>query len=523
MNMKKLIYFLSLLLMGFFTSTVFAQGSSLSRSVEERVRNSTVRVVCALEFENYNGGGHGSGFIVGRLDNVITNSHVVADCDSSNKSTVLKRFLKTKLEADLGDWYQAYSDSGPIRDEQVQILIQNLPDSLSQWLVSQFSNANFSSAFLNSSEFRKRVFNDIINSYPSEASEKLLSHFKQNLSVFYGTADSSESKRMGVKNILWTAWRDGKYHNDTQDAEASGFDVAVLKLDEPLLTQTMVVGFADASTVSPTDAIFVSGFPGGSDIQDSAQHTVSISTGHIRKVDVHHVIQSDFKQAGFLGVPLYEVDAAINPGNSGGAIVNIYGEVIGIATETANMPLQQNIGWGQKIDIVVPILSRLNIPLPEVRNNESFSWINIKRVSGEYHIYILVAGIILSIIIYLIWNHNRHLKVNNGSKMYLQFTEGEHAGSMIPIATAGVKVGRDPELSNIVLANTSDVSRQHCSISYNETKKRFIVTDLNSANGTYVGMGRKRLNSKEPYELPPNEIVWVGGHTKFNLIDRKGE
>lgn len=52
-------------------------------------------------------------------------------------------------------------------------------------------------------------------------------------------------------------------------------------------------------------------------------------------------------------------DAALNPGNSGGALVNMYGQVVGIAVAIMDHETYENIGFSIAVDDAVPIIEDL--------------------------------------------------------------------------------------------------------------------------------------------------------------------
>lgn len=54
-----------------------------------------------------------------------------------------------------------------------------------------------------------------------------------------------------------------------------------------------------------------------------------------------------------------QTDAAINPGNSGGALVNIYGQVIGINTAKISDEAYEGLGFAIPIDTAKPIIESL--------------------------------------------------------------------------------------------------------------------------------------------------------------------
>lgn len=89
-------------------------------------------------------------------------------------------------------------------------------------------------------------------------------------------------------------------------------DLAILKMISPPDKLTPV-RFADSSLLSMGEEVAVIGNAGGLGI--------SITTG---------VLSSDERIYG--DVKIIQTDSAINPGNSGGAVLNIYGELIGVVS-----------------------------------------------------------------------------------------------------------------------------------------------------------------------------------------------
>ncbi len=106
----------------------------------------------------------------------------------------------------------------------------------------------------------------------------------------------------------------------TYDAGVVGFDsrtdIAVLKIDGA--KNLKAAKFGDSDEIELGEDIIVIGNPGGLDYQNS------ITKGIVSAVDRELSATSLVKYI--------QTDAAINPGNSGGPIVNLYGQVIGIAT-----------------------------------------------------------------------------------------------------------------------------------------------------------------------------------------------
>ncbi len=109
---------------------------------------------------------------------------------------------------------------------------------------------------------------------------------------------------------------DGKEYNAGVVGFDSRTDIALLKLDDAKGLTPAV--FGDSDKLGQGDDIVVVGNPGGMEFQNSmTKGIVSALERDASKKSIVKYIQTD---------------AAINPGNSGGPAVNLYGQVIGMAT-----------------------------------------------------------------------------------------------------------------------------------------------------------------------------------------------
>lgn len=103
---------------------------------------------------------------------------------------------------------------------------------------------------------------------------------------------------------------DAKYYaGDTRS------DLAVLKIEADGL---VVAEFGDSDALQIGESVIAVGCPGASSLQSTV--TKGIVSGVNRRISVN----SNYS------MKLIQTDCAINPGNSGGALINIYGQVVGI-------------------------------------------------------------------------------------------------------------------------------------------------------------------------------------------------
>jgi serine protease Do len=124
------------------------------------------------------------------------------------------------------------------------------------------------------------------------------------------------------------------------DAEA---DVALLKIDARRPLPFLPLG--DSEHVNVAEWVMVIGNPFGLD------HTVTVGI-------VSHTGRADIAPVGRPGsYDFIQTDASINPGNSGGPLLNLRGEVIGIAT--AVNATGQGIGFAVPINMAKEIIGQL--------------------------------------------------------------------------------------------------------------------------------------------------------------------
>lgn len=129
--------------------------------------------------------------------------------------------------------------------------------------------------------------------------------------------------------LLQVVTSDGKTYSAGVVGYDSRTDIAVLKMDNA--KDLKAATFGDSEKIELGEDIIVVGNPGGLDYQNS------ITKGIVSAVDR--------KMSSTSLVKYIQTDAAINPGNSGGPIVNLYGQVIGIATSKIVSEKYEGMGF----------------------------------------------------------------------------------------------------------------------------------------------------------------------------------
>lgn len=136
--------------------------------------------------------------------------------------------------------------------------------------------------------------------------------------------------------------------NQTLDAQIVGkdarTDLAVLKVDCDKELPFAELG--NSSTLRVGDQAFAIGNP----LQDELASTLTV--GNISAINRTMVIED--RQ-----MTLLQTDAAINPGNSGGALINVYGQVVGITTAKSTGYDVEGLGFAIPINEAIPIIESI--------------------------------------------------------------------------------------------------------------------------------------------------------------------
>lgn len=139
------------------------------------------------------------------------------------------------------------------------------------------------------------------------------------------------------------------YNEQEYDARLIGSDeqtdIAVLKIDETNLTAAEL---GDSAEIEVGETVYAIGNPGGIALQSS--FTNGIVSG------LNRVITT---QDSSYAMNVIQTNAAINPGNSGGALVNEYGQVIGITSSKLADVDYEGIGFAIPTATAIPIVQEV--------------------------------------------------------------------------------------------------------------------------------------------------------------------
>lgn len=104
------------------------------------------------------------------------------------------------------------------------------------------------------------------------------------------------------------------------------------------------------------------------------------------------------------------------------------------------------------------------------------------------------------------------VQMNSAAQPKLVGVAGRYAGQAYLIGLQGLMMGRDQSACDFVFDGSANgISRTHCKIQYNPQTRMFILYDLGSSYGTYLGNG-VRVPQGQPMALSPGD--------QFYLADR---
>ena len=160
-------------------------------------------------------------------------------------------------------------------------------------------------------------------------------------------------------------------------------DLAVLKIDKKGLTAAEL---GDSSQTVLGESVIAIGNPGGLELAGSC--TGGMVSGLNRTISN--------TSTGY-AMNYIQTDAAINPGNSGGALVNMYGQVIGINSAKVSATGYEGLGFSIPINEAIPIINDLQ-QYGYVKNRAKIgiSFQLISETVSQYYNYSIPAGLLIT-------------------------------------------------------------------------------------------------------------------------------
>lgn len=292
-------------------------------------------------------------------------------------------------------------------------------------------------------------------------------------------------------------------------------DIAILRLPTPS-EKRIPLQLRVSDTVGIGEAAWALGYPG---ISTMYQQYNTFSPDDITLTQ--GIISKRNKPTGST-YEAFQMDVYINSGNSGGPLVDQNGFLLGI--NSAGVQSSEGTSEGVNYAIIANELIRIldNERLEYSVANTSLAW--APRWMGYVFLPLGVLALAGGVILF-ISDKNRPLLATHGAggqghkpakgqnpmsrRAVLRGVTGKYAGQSFDLAGGKVVLGRDPAICNIVFEkNTPGVSGRHCQVAYDPNEECFLITDLGSSYGTYLGNGKK-LTANVTEKIFPGDTFYL--------------
>ena len=286
----------------------------------------------------------------------------------------------------------------------------------------------------------------------------------------------------------------------------SGFnekDIAIIKLPSATDKRT-ALRLRSSSDVKVGETVYALGYPGtatvGQDFKTFDQDDITLTKGVISKK----------MTPSFSTYDAFQMDTYISGGNSGGPLVDENGFVVGINSagiEASGIDIGMN--YAIVADELIKILDSERIEYTMAGGGVSWAQPWFAYVFLPIGVLALAGGIILLV---TSQKNGQGAPVAAGAaagmgsgkaparggrgpvekRAVLRGVTGKYSGQSFDLLKGKVVIGRDPAICNIVFdKNTPGISGRHCQVVYDPNEDCFIITDLGSSYGTFLGNGKK--------------------------------
>ena len=280
-------------------------------------------------------------------------------------------------------------------------------------------------------------------------------------------------------------------------------DIAIIKLPSATDKRT-ALRLRSSSEVEIGETVYALGYPGtakvGQDFKTYDQNDITLTRGVISKKMTPN----------FSTYSAFQMDTYISGGNSGGPLVDENGFVVGINSagiEASGIDIGMN--YAIVTDELTKILDSERIEYTLAGGGLSWTQPWFAYVFLPIGVLALIGGIILLVTSKKggqgapapagaaagMGSGKAPARGGRGpveKRAVLRGVTGKYSGQSFDLLKGKVVIGRDPATCNIVFdKNTPGISGRHCQVVYDPNEDCFIITDLGSSYGTFLGNGKK--------------------------------
>ena len=280
-------------------------------------------------------------------------------------------------------------------------------------------------------------------------------------------------------------------------------DIAIIKLPSATDKRT-ALSIRSSSEVEVGETVYALGYPGtakvGQDFKTYDQNDITLTRGVISKKMTPN----------FSTYSAFQMDTYISGGNSGGPLVDENGFVVGINSagiEASGIDIGMN--YAIVTDELTKILDSERIEYTLAGGGLSWTQPWFAYVFLPIGVLALIGGIILLVTSKKggqgapapagaaagMGSGKAPARGGRGpveKRAVLRGVTGKYSGQSFDLLKGKLVIGRDPATCNIVFdKNTPGISGRHCQVVYDPNEDCFIITDLGSSYGTFLGNGKK--------------------------------
>ena len=305
-------------------------------------------------------------------------------------------------------------------------------------------------------------------------------------------------------------------------------DIAILKLPTPT-TKRVPLTLRESDSVKMSETAYALGYPGDSSSRQN------LPTYDLDDVTITKGIISNRVTTVWATYEAFQMDVSIAPGNSGGPLVDEHGQVVGINASGAidgETGLSLGMNYAIIIDELTKVLDQERIaytmtgPLSWVPKWFAYVFlpIGILALAGGGVLLATTAqkgGAVLAG-----GAGGRKKSAANGrgpvgKSVVLRGVTGKYAGQRFDLLKGKVVIGRDPATCNIVFdKNTPGISGRHCQVVYDANEDCFLITDLGSSYGTFLGNGKK-LTANVVEKLAAGDTFYLCDNTNRFVVTKE--
>lgn len=302
-------------------------------------------------------------------------------------------------------------------------------------------------------------------------------------------------------------------------------DIAILRL--PSATdKRQAVTIKDADDVAIGDTAYALGYPG------VASNSQQFNTFDENDITLTKGIVSKRTKPVWSNYDAFQMDVYINHGNSGGPLVDEQGFLIGINSSGAvdDQGKSEGVNYAITSNELTRILDEERIGYTMAGG---LSWVPnwFAYVFLPIGVLALAGGIVLlamtaqkngAVLVAAGMGGQKKSVVKGRGPMEkhaaLRGVTGKYAGQSFDLLKGKVVIGRDPATCNIVFdKNTPGISGRHCQVVYDANEDCFLITDLGSSYGTFLGNGKK-LTANVAEKLSAGDTFYLCDNTNRFVV-----